>query len=244
MRDKLNLFSKTNIKADTIYRFELKYLISNYEYNFLKSLLKSVMTLDLNCSDDDMYRVRSLYFDTLDNTDMYDKLSGIKDRKKVRLRLYNLDDKLIKLEMKNKKNNYTYKETLQISNTTGKEIINGNYKSFYNNKTHMSTKFYNYFALNKIKPKVIIEYLREAYIYSFSNIRINFDKEIKASYYTSDIYNRNLTFVPIIKPDLIILEIKYKDFIPIWLKKILLSAKVSRTSFSKYLIAREIQRGE
>lgn len=226
------------------YRYELKYIISLREYHLLKPLLENVMILDENSIEDCKYSVRSMYFDTLDDLDYKDKMYGIEKRKKVRIRIYNLDDSLIKIEIKSKRNNLMCKEIMKTDRALLDNIINNQYNKFLDIDNEMSKKLYLYFSLNKVDPKVIIEYQREAYYYPFSNIRVNFDMNIKANFYNKNIFDNNLNFIPIADNNSIVLELKFREFVPTWLKDILSSIKMNRSTFSKYCIAREIQRGE
>lgn len=77
-------------------RKELKYLVSQQEVYRLKEKLRAVMRADSH-GDSQGYRVRSLYFDSLFDSDFEDKVAGYDNRQKVRLRIYNEADQNVKL---------------------------------------------------------------------------------------------------------------------------------------------------
>lgn len=93
---------------DKSYRHEVKFLISKQSAELLKYKLSLFMKKDIHY--DGYYNIRSLYFDDLYNTAYYEKIDGIMERAKYRIRIYNLDKSLILLELKGKDNELTYKK--------------------------------------------------------------------------------------------------------------------------------------
>ena len=83
-------------------RHELKFFISPLEYQVLSRALDRVLWRDRNGDENNEYHIRSLYFDTRFNDALLDKINGVKDRDKFRIRIYNFSDKLIRMECKTK----------------------------------------------------------------------------------------------------------------------------------------------
>lgn len=81
-------------------RHELKFFISPLEYQVLSRALDRVLWRDRNGDENNEYHIRSLYFDTRFNDALLDKINGVKDRDKFRIRIYNFSDKLIRMECK------------------------------------------------------------------------------------------------------------------------------------------------
>ena len=54
------------------------------------------MKNDKFANADGDYHIRSLYFDDINNTALFEKQAGILTRKKYRIRIYNLEDNVIK----------------------------------------------------------------------------------------------------------------------------------------------------
>ena len=114
-----------------IKREENKYYLSKIDSLKVRNKLDNVLKKDALASGDS-YKVRSLYFDSINNIDYSDKLCGREDRKKIRLRLYGSNSDIIKLEIKKKNCEFQNKISLVINKNDALEIVKGNYKVLYN----------------------------------------------------------------------------------------------------------------
>ena len=128
------------------FRHEYKYLISYEEMLKLRAKLDKLLTID---RDYNGYMIRSLYFDSLNDVDYYEKLDGAMNRKKIRLRIYEYNSDKVKLEIKNKYDEHQLKETLVISRAAAEELIKGNYSILLNSDNDIAKKIYDVFALSK-----------------------------------------------------------------------------------------------
>ncbi|MFX1450202.1 MAG: CotH kinase family protein, partial [Promethearchaeota archaeon] len=72
-------------------RSELKFYINLLEYEYLSNLLLKVLKLDPHSKDKKGYIIRSIYFDDEENKAFYEKIAGVKERKKYRIRMYDND---------------------------------------------------------------------------------------------------------------------------------------------------------
>ena len=90
-------------------RHEYKYLISRADAELLKLRLPHIMERDPNAGENGQYTIRSLYFDDVDAAAYYEKVDGLDNRAKYRIRFYNYDGSNIKLEKKEKLGNLTRK---------------------------------------------------------------------------------------------------------------------------------------
>ena len=97
-----------------VLRQENKFLINFRQFIELKSKLSEIMIPDKH-NGDEGYRIRSLYFDTLEDSDYEDKEDGVYLRKKIRLRIYDPMSEYAMLEMKQKQGEYQRKRSLSIS---------------------------------------------------------------------------------------------------------------------------------
>jgi len=216
-------------------RHELKFLISLPSAKILKSMLGACMTADSHYKNG-RYSVRSLYFDDIDNTAFSDKLDGTAEREKFRLRLYNGDDKYLIFEKKIKNNDMTDKFSELISKDGAKKIISG--QSFIDGE--VSREFTAKSIGRKLKPTIVIEYMRTAFTYPVQNTRITVDERIRfASPEHFFEQKPPVNFVP--NDDRVILEVKYDDVFPQFLIPILSSVPNERISVSKYAICMEIK---
>ena len=81
-----------------VFRHEFKYYINYGEYESLRRRLKYVLKPDVYANEQGDYHIRSLYFDDVHNSALYEKQAGILSREKFRIRIYNLSDSVIKLK--------------------------------------------------------------------------------------------------------------------------------------------------
>ena len=87
------------------FRYELKFLLNESQAQILKQRLSLIMEPDGN-SIDGNYFIRSLYFDDVNSTAYYEKIDGLEEREKYRIRYYNFDRTYIMLELKGKKKQF------------------------------------------------------------------------------------------------------------------------------------------
>jgi len=220
-------------------RYELKYFITEGEYVVLRDRLKAAMPLDANAGDETQgYHIRSLYFDDIYNTAMWEKQNGVMIRKKFRIRIYNLQDKSIKLEKKMKFDQMTAKTSATLTRKMCDSILNNDWTSIQLGKNALIDELYADMRTKLLKPVVIVDYNREAYTYEAGNVRITFDRFLHSGQFSTDIFSGHVSTVPILPPGVMILEVKYDNFLPPHIKGILSSIKATRSAISKYALCR------
>jgi len=223
-----------------VFRHELKYYINYFEYHSLRNRLKAVLKKDKFSDKDGNYHIRSLYFDSINNEALFEKQAGVLERNKYRIRIYNLSDKVIKLESKERIGQFIHKTSQTITKQEYFDIIQKNYSNLDRNKTLLN-KFIIDSEINLYSPKVIVDYVREAYISEISNIRITFDKSLKTGLYNTNIFD-DITTIDVIEEPKMILEIKYDNFLPDYIKNILQIESAQRYAISKYVICRKFSK--
>lgn len=220
------------------YRNELKYIVNEFDLKIIEERLKNIMRYDANMQDNS-YNIRSIYFDDYNNTCFYENEAGINKRLKVRIRIYDKSDKLIKLEIKYKNNGMTKKESCNISKNLCEKLTNGEYISI--DECGGKKVLYKVFLeqrLHMLKPKIIVEYDRTAFINIVGNVRITFDRNIRASKNIKLFFDDNILANPIQEISTHILEIKYDELLPDYISNVLELNKLRQTSFSKYYFSR------
>ena len=90
------------------------------------------------------------------------------------------------------------------------------------------------------KPVIIIDYVRNAYVELISNVRITFDSKICASYEIDKFLSGDYIKYYVGKSNYNVLEVKYDEILPSYIKKIIDSYNYNQTFFSKYYYGREI----
>ncbi len=220
-------------------RYELKYFITEGEYVVLRDRLLAAMPLDDNARDDTRgYHIRSLYFDDIYNTAMWEKQDGVMVRKKFRIRIYNLKDQSIKLEKKMKFDQMTAKASASLSRGMCDSILHNDWQSIRLGKNELIDELYADMRTRLLKPVVIVDYHREAYTYQAGNVRITFDRFLHSGQFSTDIFSGHVSTVPILPPGVMILEVKYDNFLPPHIQGILSSIKATRSAISKYALCR------
>lgn len=219
-----------------VFRHEYKYTISYEEMLRLREKLNDLLDVDRNYNG---YMVRSLYFDSINDIDYYEKLDGLINRKKIRLRIYEPNANKVKLELKSKYDYHQQKESLVITKEEAKELIKENYSVLLNHQEEIASKIYTILKTNCYKPKVIIEYHRIAYA-TRNDTRITFDFNIKKSNDVDSFFDEDINYLKITPPQNIVLEIKFNRFLEPYISKILGNYIANKESVSKYVMGRNI----
>ena len=217
-------------------RHEHKLYINPADYLQLSARLKHIAQLDKNSLGNDGYKIRSLYFDNYSNKAVMEKLSGLSRREKFRLRLYNDDSSFIRLEKKSKANRLCYKEKAPISKAQCESILAGRYEVLKEGRNPLFWELYTKMNYQNLRPVIIVDYTREAYVYPAGNVRITFDKNIKASNNVQGLFDPELVTIPAARA--MILEIKYDGFIPEAIRQMIQITNRHEREFSKYLVSR------
>lgn len=224
---------------DIVLRREEKYLANYREALHFSNMFEQVLQKD-SFSKDGSYIVRSLYFDTVDDEDFFDKINEQELRRKIRLRIYNPKDKTAKLELKQKQDIFQKKRSLTISREDAMELINGNISVLLNYNNSFADELYSIMSMECYKPKTIVEYQRNAFMAKENNIRITFDSNIKATESSFDLFDENLLLYNILDINQTIIEVKYDKFMLGYISEIISCINRRSISSSKYCLARSI----
>ena len=90
------------------------------------------------------------------------------------------------------------------------------------------------------KPVIIIDYERRAFTYPVNDVRITLDYNISCSYELSKFFEKNINSIPLLEKNTAILEVKYNDFLPDFIKQLININNLEITSFSKYSTGRDM----
>lgn len=185
--------------------------------------------------------MRSLYFDDLYHSAFFEKEAGVTKRKKYRIRIYNLEDRLIRLECKEKMGNMVSKESINLSKDQFYSLISGGDRAFLlNEESNMPKRMYIDMQTRLLGPVVIVDYIREAYVFEPGNVRITFDKNLEAGLDTFDIFSDDVISAGALEKGTVILEIKFDDFLPDFIRNILQTRSL-KSAISKYVLCRQLQ---
>lgn len=222
------------------YRHELKFLLTRSKAEILKYRLGLIMEKDLNAdTENGEYIIRSLYFDDIYNTSYYEKLDGIKEREKYRIRCYNGSDDFITLELKAKNGDLSYKRRNRIEKSDYINIITRNYDLIDDTDRPVLKDFlYKAKSIN-LKPSVIVEYKRIAFTYPFEDVRITFDEDISSGRHNYDLFDDDLILYPVLEDGEVVLEVKYNNKLPNILNDVIKTVPMIRIAVSKFALCTE-----
>lgn len=221
-------------------RHELKYILTPLQYLLLRERLKWVLQPDSHASENGEYFIRSIYFDTPDRIAMEEKLSGINQRKKYRIRFYNGESSHCVLECKEKTGTRIHKISQALTTEEAGALLTGGGDVTGEEESLLRRMQIN-IRSKGLRPVVTVDYLREAYVFPLSDLRVTFDKEIAwgpvkdcmtHERYLSAVYGEN-----------VILEVKYNEFLPQHISHILSSVHPVQTAASKYVACMESRIG-
>ncbi|MCK1996395.1 polyphosphate polymerase domain-containing protein [Psychrobacillus psychrodurans] len=224
---------------DKRFRHELKYYLHIFDYLSLRQKVSSVLTIDKNSQTHEGYGIRSLYFDGIHNHSLYDKNNGVFNREKYRIRIYNGSDQKISLERKSKFGDFISKESAPVTRAEYDAILKGNIDVLSGKDQPLLKEFYAALKYRNFLPTVIVDYVREAYVYELGNVRITFDKKMSAGVNTIDLFDPNLMLEEPLLPEQTILEVKFDQFLPDNIRQLVQPERFVRSAISKYVICRE-----
>ena len=225
-------------------RHELKYLITPAELSVLRGVLKPITQFDPNGDENNEYIIRSLYFDTINDDALMEKIAGVGNRKKYRIRIYNFSDRVIKLECKSKYGDLISKQSVSIPRDLAEQLIAGDPEGLQRMRHPLLHDVYREMRTRLLRPAVIVDYVREAYLHPAQQVRITFDKQLRTGLYSTDLFNPSLPTYPVFDDPVEVLEVKYDEFLPSHLQTVLSGITAQRSAVSKYTWCRRYENKE
>lgn len=218
------------------YRHELKHEINLSDMIAIRHRLQAVAKQDENAIDG-KYFIRSLYFDNLSDKALREKIDGINCREKFRIRYYNHDPSVIHLEKKSKLNGLGCKESVRLTKEEAQAIVNGQYDFMMKSGKSLLQEFYTKIQSQGLRPKTIVDYIREPFVYAPGNVRVTLDYNIRTGLNCTDFLNPDCITVPV-ENNPIILEIKWDEFLPAIIRDVVQLDGRRTAAFSKYAACR------
>lgn len=227
-------------------RHELKFLISDMQYRVLSNVMKPLLHLDKNAErNGGSYHIRSLYFDTVFDDAYYDKMDGVKDRNKYRIRIYNLKDTEVFMECKTKVGALISKRTVEIGRDMAEQIIACDPTGLQKTRYGLLGDVYREMRTNLLHPVVIVDYEREAYLHPAEEVRITFDKHLRTGLHSIDLFNPKIPTIPVFDDEQnMVLEVKYNRVLPPYLADMLsfaIGGEAVQQAVSKYTLCRRYE---
>ena len=222
-------------------RHELKYFINPAELDVLRARLRPVLELDPHCPGGEPYFIRSLYFDDIHESAWYDKQAGVEHRDKYRIRIYHCSDKEIFLERKRKIGDFIQKSSVQITRRLCDQLCDGNPSGLYKSPNPLLQEMYVQMRTKLLRPRVIVDYAREAYIHPAEETRVTFDLNLRSGLFSHDLFNPELPTVCPHDRNVEILEVKFNNYLPGNVAALLAGVEAERSAVSKYILCRRYE---
>lgn len=222
------------------YRNELKFLISASDVRIIEDKLQHAMRRDPYADKETgAYTVRSLYFDSYED-DCYDNNEfSLGKRKKFRIRMYGDDQSLMLLEKKEKENNKSRKYSYRLTKPEYEQLFYGNVSELYwRTKDPLLKEFCIEIMTRFFQPKVIVHYERIPFVYFTGNVRVTLDTNISCSPDITRFIENDYLNIPVLEEGQHLLEVKYDELLPDFLKQIIQLDTLEQATFSKYFIGR------
>lgn len=218
-------------------RHEYKHQISLREDLVLSQRLRKLFPRDKNASSNGTYRVTSLYFDTPYDNALREKLDGLNRREKFRLRYYGTDISFIRLEKKWKENGLCGKRSAQLTMEQVKKLLMGDSEYLLQSGNPLLIEFYSKLQGKGLRPKTIVAYDREAFLFAPGNVRITLDRALRTGLGSIDFLNPSLFHMKVMEQSTV-LEVKYDAFLPDLVRMAVQVPGRQAAACSKYALCR------
>lgn len=233
-------YQQTASRLHSFNRYEIKYLLDELRVPELREELSRRMGSD-PFSPLGGYPVTSLYYDTADLRFYWEKIEGLRFRRKLRMRLYGqpaecTDETSVQVEIKQRVNRVTQKRRIELSYGSAKRWLdkrealpcNRSQNGFVDEVTTLIGNL-------DLRPIVTTGYLREAFVGRDADLglRVTIDHEVHGRdrdlHFASSATNRF-----IIPPKLAVVEIKANERVPYWVTDLAACIDMSVIRISKY----------
>lgn len=218
------------------YRHEWKHEISASDLLVLRQRLRALAKLDSHTVNGS-YRIRSLYFDTPTDQALREKINGVSCREKFRIRYYNGDLGLIRLEKKSKRGGLCHKDTVNVSADEVAMLLRQDHEWMYDPQRPLVQELKSRMTTQGLAPKVIVDYTREPYLFAPGNVRVTMDYNIRTGLQWDKFLIPDSMSLPL-RDDPIVLEVKWDEFLPSIIRDAVQLDSRHTTSFSKYAACR------
>ncbi len=242
------------IKQQQVFRrFEAKYIISELEAEAIADYIGPYVVPDPHAQEGAAYPVSSLYLDSPDLRMFWSSELGEKNRFKLRVRAYsdNPGDPVF-FEIKRRIGPIVWKQRAGVSRALAEGVLRGGEVGPHvlaeaddEGMDNLCT-FRDYLHMMSATPCVMVRYSREAYISSLEEpVRITFDRYISClpvARYTPDVWSFVDGWRDIHDP-LVILEVKFTDVMPFWVRRLIQRFHLLIDSVAKYVTCMKTLRG-
>lgn len=217
-------------------RHEEKYIIDYRQYALLRSRCMGALTPDPH-GDNGSYVITSIYYDDPRSNALYEKLDGLPEHSKFRIRTYDYSQQVINLERKDKHGILTHKSAAPITRDQ-LPLLRGtatDLSAFSGPAWDLAAQI----QAGELQPVVSVRYVRDAFLFEGTDLRLTFDTHLEAIAPDEEtLFSPRFSGVPVLDGNSVIMEIKYGTYVPQFIRK-LTDISCKQLSVSKYALCRE-----
>ncbi len=218
------------------FRHEWKHEVAPSDLVALRARLRVILRLDAHTVNG-KYTVRSLYLDNRMDKALREKIDGVDCREKFRVRYYNGDTSWILLEKKSKIRGFCRKEQAELTPEEVQDVLHAEAQRLAASGKPLLRELGVKMTVQGLRPKTIVDYTREPFVYDPGNVRVTLDYDIRTGLTSTDFLNpRSLTIPARDAP--IILEVKWDTFLPSVIRDLVQVPSTHTSAFSKYAACR------
>lgn len=249
------------MEASDAFRHELKYTCSQGALTILEHRLSPLLHPDPHAGPDGVYHIRSVYFDDPYDRCVRENLAGVSHREKWRIRAYNCSPDRLSLECKAKEHDMIHKDSCILTQAQFRLLMAGQPCPVTADTPPLLNRFSGLIRTQGFAPKVIVGYDRRPYIYGVGkvhtggafvrksdtysyltkpgNVRVTFDSHIFSSPDLDGFFSRELRRRPVQQTGQHLLEVKFDEYLPDWIRQAIQMEGMYQTAFSKYFLCRK-----
>ena len=214
------------------YRHEYKIEITHADLLTLRGRLRALMRTDSHAKDG-RYCIRSLYFDTPTDRALREKRDGVSEREKFRIRYYNGDTSMLRLEKKSKCGGLGSKQSAILTKEQAQRIADGELSWMLSHPNGLVRELYVKMRTQGLRPKTIVDYTREPFVYPPGNVRVTLDYDLRTGLSCTDFLNPDCVTIPAGDAPAL-MEVKWDAFLPDIIRDAVQLPGRRAGAFSKY----------
>jgi len=225
-------------------RFELKYVIDEQRALAMLPFLRCHLVPDEHADprNNCQYAVHSLYLDSPEYTLHRGTRQGLKNRFKLRIRFYDhLPQSPVFFEIKRRQNDVIIKRRAAVGRRALKRLLIGQWPR---REDLAAPEYGEWAALERFcslrdtihaRGKVFVSYMREAYVTPLDDsVRVTFDRKLESRRFGGVFSLDGCDCISLMR-NKVILELKFTNRFPIWMRELVHSFNLERTSMAKYI---------
>lgn len=229
-------------------RYEIKYLVPESLAPALRDYVRTYLAPDAYASNGgpNRYQVFTLYLDAPSLVLCRQTQQGLRNRYKLRMRWYDPSSKAPAfVEIKQRNNDFIHKLRAQVTKQEMQRVVNGGYLSLSGRRqidgfADVIGEFCERRDRLLASEIILVTYTREAYESSMGNhVRVTFDREIWGSACGNGkgtpLANGHSKQDGEVSHGKVVMEVKFTQEMPGWVRDFVQSFRLERVSFPKYV---------